>query len=130
MKKEQSKPVNNTDNKSGSSQDQRGARRKRAKRSIPSVDEILYQLLELNGAVTMGAISTKEANLIQKNLRTILDVQMKRSNREETGPTQEGLVELCRRDPQALNVIESFLTDSQFEWLMNEVKDDSDDDAV
>lgn len=88
---------------------------------IPGIDQILQQLLQLNGAVAIGVMSAKEAHLIQKNLKTVLDVQLKRASREDTGPSQEALVDLCRRDPRALNAIESFLTDSQIEWLMGEI---------
>jgi hypothetical protein len=90
------------------------------------VDQILQQLIQLNGAVAIGAMSTKDANLIHKNLRTVLDVQMKRASREETGPSQEALLELCRTDPRVLNVIEPFLTDTQMDWVMGEVADAED----
>ena len=102
-------------------------RRRRQRAAIPSVDEILQQLIQLNGAVTIGAMTTKEATLIHKNLRTVLDVQMKRASREDTGPSQEALAELCRADPRILNVIEPFVTDAQMDWLMNEVTDDQDE---
>jgi hypothetical protein len=94
---------------------------------IPSVDQILRQLIELNGAVAIGALSAKEANLIQKTLKTVLDVQLKRSNRESTSPTQEALVDICRRDPRTLNAIQSFLTDEQLESLMDEITEDPDE---
>ncbi len=55
----------------------------------------------------------------------VLDVQMKRASREETGPSQEALLELCRSDPSVLNVIEPFLTD-QMDWVMGEVADGQD----
>lgn len=109
----------------GHSPGRRGHRR-RQDVPIPGVDEILQQLLQLNGAVAIGVMSTKDANLIQKNLKTVLDVQMKRASREDVGPSQEALVDLCRRDPRALNAIESFLTESQLDWLMNEITDDPD----
>lgn len=99
-------------------------RRHRQRVSIPSVDQILQQLIELNGAVAIGAMSSKEANLIHKNLRTVLEVQMKRASRDDAGPSQEALVDLCRNDPRVLNVIEPFLTDPQMDWLMTEVTDD------
>jgi hypothetical protein len=104
----------------------RGRRPARQRVSIPSVDQILQQLIQLNGAVAIGAMSTKEANLIHKNLRTVLEVQMKRASREDTGPSQEALIDLCRNDPRVLNVMEPFLTDAQMDWIMNEVTGDED----
>jgi hypothetical protein len=88
---------------------------------IPGVDEILGQLIQLNGAVLIGAMSAKEAALIQKNLKTVLDVQLRRASRGDAGPSQEALVDLCRRDPRALDAVESFLTDDQFRALMEEI---------
>jgi hypothetical protein len=113
----------------GGAQVSGGGRGRRQRVPIPTVDQVLQQLIQLNGAVAIGAMSTKEANLIHKNLRTVLDVQMKRASREDSGPSQEALVELCRNDPRVLNVIEPFLTDTQMEWLMNEVRDDADGSA-
>ena len=103
-----------------------GCRSNRRRVPIPSVDEVLQQLIQLNGAVAIGAMSTKEANLIHKNLRTVLEVQLKRASREDAGPSQEALVELCRNDPRVLNVIEPFLTDTQMDWLMDAVGNEQD----
>ena len=106
------------------------APRTRKKRAIPDVDEILHQLMELNGAVLIGSVSAKQADLIHKNLRAVLQVQLKRATRDDAGPaSQEGLVELCRNDPQMLNAIEPFLSDQQVNWLMSEVTDDDDESA-
>ena len=87
MTEPNNEPSNSADDNPGNGRSSNGRRRQRV--AIPSVDEILQQLIQLNGAVTIGAMSTKEASLIHKNLRTVLDVQLKRANREETGPSQE-----------------------------------------
>jgi hypothetical protein len=107
------------------------APRKRKKRAIPEVDEILHQLMELNGAVLIGSVSAKQADLIHKNLRAVLQVQLKRATRDDAGPaSQEGLVELCRNDRQMLNAIEPFLSDEQVERLMREVADNPENEAI
>ena len=105
--------------------------RTRKKRAIPNVDEILHQFMELNGAVLIGSVSAKQADLIHKNLRTVLQVQLKRATRDDAGPaSQEGLVELCRNDPKTLNAIEPFLTDEQVERLMTEIADNPENESV
>jgi len=104
-----------------------GHQRGRPRAPIPSVDQLLEQLIQLNGAVAIGAMSTKDANLIHKNLRAVLDVQMKRASREETGPSQEALLDLCRNDRRVLNVIAPFLSDAHMDWVMNEITDDEDE---
>jgi len=121
MTESNNEPSSPADANPGNRRSSTGRRRQRA--TVPSVDEILQQLIQLNGAVTIGAMSTKEASLIHKNLRTVLDVQLKRANREETGPSQEALAELCRDDPRVLNVIEPFVTSSQLQWLITDVID-------
>ena len=123
--------ADNTAKTTKRSQHGSAAPRPRKKRTIPNVDEILHQFMELNGAVLIGAISAKQADLIHKNLRAVLQVQLKRTVRDDAGPaSQEGLVELCRGDPRMLNAIETFLTDEQVERLMTEIADDPDNEAV
>ncbi len=95
--------------------------------SIPTVDQILQQLMHLNSVVAFGAMSSRDASLINKNLKIVLDVQMKRANREDSGPSQEALSEFCRNDPRLLNALEPFLADDQVEWLMSEITDDQDE---
>jgi hypothetical protein len=102
------------------------ARRPPAEDPLPTIDQLLFQILQLNGALIMGALSPKEASLIQRNLKTVLDAQFKRAMREDAAPTQEGLVELCRKNPQAINTLASFLTGDQLQWLMGQIEDDAD----
>lgn len=97
---------------------------------IPSVDDLLGQLLQLNGAVVMGAMATKEASLINRNIKAVLDVQLKRINRDDGPVEQEALVERCRRDPTLLSIVSSFLSPQQVEELMREVMDEDHDEAA
>ena len=46
---------------------------------VPNVDELLSLLLQLNGLVAMRMMSTSQAGVIQRGLRAILDVQLKRA---------------------------------------------------
>jgi len=102
--------------------------RSRKQVSIPNIDEILTQLHQLNAAVLMGSMSVKDANFIQKNLKTLLDVQLKRANSNEAAsPDQEALTDLCRRDPRSLAALEPFLSDEQIQTLMGEFTDPGDE---
>ena len=40
---------------------------------LPDVDRLLQMLLQLNQAVLLGVISTEAANVIDRNLRAVLD---------------------------------------------------------
>ncbi len=106
-----------------------GRRRPEDATQIPSIDAILKMLLQLNGAVTLGFVSPTKANILHRNLKTVLDVQLRRSDNDETGATQEDLLDLCRQEPGALNVIQSFLTDAQVEWLMAQISDGPNESA-
>ena len=98
----------------------------RDKPRIPTIDEALGQLVQLNGAVMLKLISSKDASLIQRNLKTILDVHLRRASQQDAGVNQEALAELCQRDPQLVNLISPFLSDAQVDWLMDQVRADTD----
>ncbi|NQV23000.1 MAG: hypothetical protein HQ518_01425 [Rhodopirellula sp.] len=97
---------------------------------LPSVDELLAQLLQLNGAVIMGAISTKDGTLMNRNIKTVLDVLLRRMSRNEGTVDSETLVDRCRQDPSILEIVSSFLSPQQVDDLMREVMDDDRDDSV
>lgn len=98
--------------------------------TIPSIDELLAQLLRLNGAVVMGAISARDAALINRNIKAVLDVQLKRGRRDDGPLGQEALAEKCRRDPSLLAAVSPFLSPQQVEELMSEVMDDGQNGPV
>jgi hypothetical protein len=102
----------------------RGPKSKNA--DIPSIDELLGMLMKLNRLVVLKVISTAQANTIQRSLRTMLDIQMKRTQGQPHELPQEALADLCRSDPSILNLLEPFLPDELVERLMEEVKDDND----
>lgn len=116
-----------TPERSNSSESQGGNRQRPHARKLPSVDEILDQLIRLNQALLLRVISPQDAGVIQKNLKTVLDVQLKRTSRGDSGETQEALVDLCRRDPRALEAVEPFLSQEQAQALMDEIMDNRDD---
>ena len=98
----------------------------RRKSTPPSIDDIVQQLLQLNGAVAMGLISPAKANVISRNLRTMLDVHFRREVAVDGSIPHESLVDLCARDPQMLNVLAPFLTDDQVSWIMRQREGESD----
>jgi hypothetical protein len=113
---------------SGSTGQQRGSRPhdNRGPR-IPDTDQILTMLMKLNGMVTLGMISPAQANVIQRNLRIILDVQNQRARVDGGGQSTQALADLCRTNPHFLNLLEPFLDDQQMDWLMKSIREDSDE---
>lgn len=92
--------------------------------AIPTTDELLTQLLRLNSAVAMGAMTSKTAGLIQRGIGKVIDVQLRRASSSESGPNPESLMELGRLDPRMINAIAPFLTPEQLQELMSETAGD------
>lgn len=111
------------------STDSREPVRRPAAPAIPSIDELLGQLLRLNGTVVMGALSAKQASLVARNIKVVLDTQLRRANGQESAPNQEALADLCRRDPSLLGAITPFLADEQIRALMQVVAEDAGNDT-
>jgi hypothetical protein len=90
---------------------------------LPDTEEILGMLMQLNGLVTLGMISPAQANVLQRSLRTILDVQRQKSRADSGGQSTQALADLCRTNPQLMNLLEPFLSDAQMEWLMKSIRE-------
>jgi hypothetical protein len=114
-----------SDRSSGTGKRSRG--RADAGTNIPTVEEILEMLMRLNGLVTLNLISTSQASVIQRGLRTILDEVHKRAQNGLGGLPHEVLAEICRRDPRMIDLLAPLLTDDQVQWLMGEATDGPDD---
>jgi len=63
---------------------------------IPDTDQILAMLMKLSGMVTLGMVSPAQANVIQRNLRIILDVQNQRARASNGGQSSQALADICR----------------------------------
>ena len=98
---------------------------KRPRPPIPTIDEAMGQLVQLNAAVMLKMISSKDASLIQRTLKLIIDVHLKRASQQDAGVNQESLAELCKRDPEVVNLITPFLPDAYVDWLMEQIRSDT-----
>jgi hypothetical protein len=107
---------------SKSSQSQHSRRQRKGPR-IPTRDEILQMLSQLNGMVMMGLISTPKARVIQQNLQIQLKAQTQRPEADQCEVSMEGLGEALKRDPELIKLLEGFLSDEQVEWLLRQNTD-------
>jgi hypothetical protein len=73
------------------SRSQRTRERHRKGSAIPSAEEILAMLVRLNGLVALKLISTAQATVIQRNLRTILDYHVRQVQGGQPGLPQAAL---------------------------------------
>jgi hypothetical protein len=104
---------------------QRKLSRRKAKRpQIPTEDEILHMILQLNSMVMLNLASPAKANVMQRNLKIVLDALTQRS---EAGNQRElpldALAEALRLDPSVIQLPEGFLSDEQIEWLLRQDPD-------
>jgi hypothetical protein len=76
-------------------------------------------LMHLNGLVTLGLISTGKASVVQRNLRTVLEVLQRRAGTSQNDLAPEALAGLCRENPQLLNLLAPFLSDEQMDYFVN-----------
>jgi hypothetical protein len=104
----------------------RSYQRQRRTDPLPDAEDIQRMLMDLNGAIILGRISARDATVIQRNLRTMLDAQLRRDRRPDTESNFEAVVEMCRRDPSAVQTIEPFLSETQLDSLMKEIGGGSD----
>ncbi len=92
--------------------------RGRPRDELPTKEELLAQLLQLNGLVALGVISPAKANVMQRNLKIVLDSFRAEHREQDNAPDTADLIQRCREHPELLNVIESFLTDDQIQMVL------------
>ncbi len=107
---------------------QRGAENPRQGRApIASAEDRLAVLSRLGSLVTLGLLSTAQANTIRSTYTEIL----KYHERQQSGPSrtvvdEKDVGKLLRKHPEYAKVFEPLLTDEQIEMLMRGGKDDGD----
>lgn len=94
------------------------------RRKIPSPEDCLFALESLVGAVAMGLIKPAQANTIRASYAEILRYHEKNESRNDRqGLADADVVELMRKDPKVLSMLEPFLTDGQIDLVMKHAKD-------
>ena len=93
---------------------------------VPTVSECLASLSQISGMVALKLITPAQANAMRGSLEAIL----RQHNRSGTrvGATEGNiqnmdLVDLAKRDPQVLNMLETILTDQQIAMVVKATKD-------
>jgi hypothetical protein len=98
--------------------------RDRKRGTIPSAEDCLLALASLAGAVAMGLLKPAQANAMRANYAAILSYhQQNESRSDRNGMADADVMEIMRKDPKMLSVLEPFLTDEQIDLVMNSAKD-------
>jgi hypothetical protein len=102
---------------------QRGsARRRRGDLSFATEEDCLAALSRLPGLITMGLITTAQANAIRGTYATILQHHHHSAQGDAAQQTlaDEDVLTMLRANPELLNMLEPFLTDDQIAMAMKD----------
>lgn len=105
-----------------------GQRRRRGASGLPTREEILAELNALKGALAANWVMPAQANAMARVYQLMLQCLGSSDGRARSSvELQATLADLARRDPKALNALEPFLTDEQFDNIMAELAEGSAD---
>jgi len=99
------------------------AARRRASQ-MPGPAELVDQLQQVSGLVTLGILSPAKANVAVRCISKASDIVMRCQTATPGAPNQPELVEACRENPKLVGLLESLLTDDQLSELLRQVNDD------
>jgi hypothetical protein len=121
-------PAPDTGPRGASDHDENGTRSRRRRRTqagpLPTVDEVLRSLLDLNGTVMLRLVSLDTAKFIQKNLNTYINIRLRQKTSPEPHLDTHDLAELCRKAPEVVDLLAPLLTDEQVAFLQTMMGED------
>jgi hypothetical protein len=127
------KPEENASRERGSQTDDRPSgdkepERPKARRrtpQMPGLAELVDQLQQVSGLVTLGILTPAKANVVVRCISKSSDIVMRsQAGGPQSVSNQADLVEACRENPKLLHLLEGLLTDDQLAELMRDVTGD------
>jgi hypothetical protein len=91
---------------------------------MPDPAELVDQLQQVSGLVTLGLLPPAKANVVVRCISKASDIVMRSQTATPGAATQPELVEACRQNPKLISLLESLLTDEQLAELLRQVNDD------
>jgi hypothetical protein len=91
---------------------------------MPDPAELVEQLRNVAGLVTIGILAPAKANVVVRCISKSSDIVMRSQTATPGGPNQPELVEACRENPNLISLLETLLTDEQLAELLRQVNDD------
>ena len=91
---------------------------------MPGLAELVAQLQQASGLVTLGILTPAKANVVVRCIAKCIDIVMRCQTSTPGAPNQPELVEACRENPQLVGLLESLLTDDQLTELLRQVNED------
>lgn len=97
-------------------------RRKRGR--TPGIEDCVAALASLAGTVAMGLIKPAQAAVIRGCYAEIIKFHQTNESRDDHKSIADAdVVELLRKDPKMLSMLEPFLTDEQIKMVMKNAKE-------
>lgn len=116
--------ASNTQNRpTGDEEPQRPQAARRRAPQMPSLAELVEQLRQASGLVTLGILTPAKANVVVRCIAKSIDIVMRSQTSTPGAPNQPELVEACRENPKLVGLLESLLTDDQLAELLRQVND-------
>jgi len=91
------------------------------KSSIPSPEDCLWALAQIPGLLAMGMLKPAQANAICSSYREILRHHKDKAKEAESGLASADVMDLLRKNPQMLSLLEPLLTEEQVALVMKAV---------
>jgi hypothetical protein len=90
---------------------------------MPGLAELVEQLMQASGLVTLGILTPAKANVVVRCIAKSIDIVMRCQTATPGAATQPELVEACRQNPKLIGLLESLLTDEQLTELLRQVNE-------
>jgi len=90
----------------------------REKPGIPDAEDCLRAMAQLAGLVAMGLMKPAQANAIRAAFEVVLRHHKDKAKEAEKGLSNADVMELLRKDPQLLSLLEPLLTSDQVAMVM------------
>jgi len=106
----------------GQQQEKSSGRRRRTSRSakpaIPSADDCARAIAQVAGLVAIGLLKPAQANAIRAAFRDIQQYHKSKAKEADNSLSNADVMNLLRKDPTLLNMLEPLLTDEQIDQVM------------
>lgn len=96
--------------------------RESRKPGIPSEEDCLRAIAQAAGLVAIGLLDASDANAIRAAFRDILQYHRSRAKEAEKSISNADVLELLRKDPSLLSLLEPLLTQEQIEMITRSAK--------
>ncbi len=91
---------------------------------LPDPAELVEQLRNVAGLVTLGILTPARANVAVRCISKTSDIVLKCQTATPGAPNEPELVEACRENPKLVGLLQSLLSDEQVVELLRQVDGD------